>query len=90
MSKKACAGWRFRDMAALAAGDFLRLGADTGETGPIVIASGDNGFLHASGHEQRLQYGDVLHVELTPKVRHYSARLCGRLLSVRLPQSALN
>ena len=34
-------------VAALAAGEFLRLGADTGETGPIVIASGDNGFLHA-------------------------------------------
>ncbi|MDO6407004.1 M24 family metallopeptidase [Pantoea phytobeneficialis] len=68
-------GWRVRDVAALAAGQFLRLGADTGETGPIVIASGDNGFLHASGHEQRLQRQDVLHVELIPKVRHYSARL---------------
>ncbi|WP_312180921.1 Xaa-Pro peptidase family protein [Pantoea sp. CTOTU46764] len=68
-------GWRVRDVAALAAGEFLRLGADTGETGPIVIASGDNGFLHASGHEQRLENGDVLHVELIPKVKHYSARL---------------
>lgn len=68
-------GWRVRDVAALAAGQFLQLGADTGETGPIVIASGDNGFLHASGHEQRLQRGDVLHVELIPKVQHYSARL---------------
>lgn len=68
-------GWRVRDVAALAAGQFLRLGADTGETGPIVIASGDNGFLHASGHEQRLRRHDVLHVELIPRVRHYSARL---------------
>jgi Xaa-Pro dipeptidase len=68
-------GWRVRDVAALAAGAFLQQGADSGETGPIVIASGDNGFLHASGHEQRLQRGDVLHVELIPKVRHYSARL---------------
>lgn len=68
-------GWRVRDVAALAAGQFLQLGADTGETGPIVIASGDNGFLHASGHEQRLGSGDVLHVELIPKVKHYSARL---------------
>ena len=68
-------GWRVRDVAALAAGQFLRLGADTGETGPIVIASGDNGFLHANGHEQRLQRDDVLHVELIPKVKHYSARL---------------
>ena len=36
--------------------------------------------LHASGHEQRLQAGDVLHVELIPKVRHYSARLMRPLI----------
>lgn len=75
IGKEARGGWRVRDVAALAAEQFLRLGADTGETGPIVIASGDNGFLHASGHEQQLQCGDVLHVELIPKVKHYSARL---------------
>lgn len=75
IGEQARAGWRVRDVAALAAGQFLQLGADTGETGPIVIASGDNGFLHASGHEQHLQRGDVLHVELIPKVQHYSARL---------------
>ncbi|MEG3130379.1 Xaa-Pro peptidase family protein [Pantoea cypripedii] len=69
------AGWRVRDVAALAASHFLEQGADTGETGPIVIASGDSGFLHASSHEQRLQRGDILHVELIPKVNHYSARV---------------
>jgi len=75
IGEKACVGWRVRDVAALAASTFLRRGADSGETGPIVIAAGDNGFLHASGHDQPLQRGDVLHVELIPKVRHYSARL---------------
>ncbi|WP_237234707.1 M24 family metallopeptidase [Sodalis praecaptivus] len=69
------AGWRVRDVAALAARHFLQQGADTGETGPIVIANGDSGFLHATGLEQRLRRGDVLHAELIPKVNHYSARL---------------
>ncbi|WP_192458940.1 M24 family metallopeptidase [Musicola keenii] len=68
-------GWRVRDVAALAAHTFLRNGADTGETGPIVCANGDNGFLHASSHDHRLSAGDMLHVELIPKVNHYSARL---------------
>lgn len=80
LSAQVQGGWRVRDVAALAAAQFLRLGADSGETGPIVIASGDSGFLHASGHEQRLQAGDVLHVELIPKVRHYSARLMRPLI----------
>ncbi|TKI04620.1 M24 family metallopeptidase [Martelella alba] len=75
IASEAREGWRVRDVAALAAGSFLRQGADTGETGPIVIASGDNGFLHASSHEQRLRENVVLHVELTPKVKYYSARL---------------
>ena len=75
IANEVSAGWRVRDVAALAAGYFLRQGADSGETGPIVIANGDSGFLHASGHEQRLQPGDILHVELIPKVHNYSARL---------------
>ncbi|MEZ3501418.1 M24 family metallopeptidase [Pantoea sp. KPR_PJ] len=85
ISNHARAGWRVRDVAAMAAGDFLRLGADSGETGPIVIASGDAGFLHASGHEQRLQCGEVLHVELIPRVRHYSARLMRPLVVGEIP-----
>lgn len=68
-------GWRIRDVAALAAAGFLRLGADSGETGPVIAAGGDHGFLHASDHDHSLTAGDILHVELIPKVRHYSARL---------------
>ncbi|MEH0876260.1 Xaa-Pro peptidase family protein [Pectobacterium cacticida] len=69
------AGWRVRDIAALAAHIFLSEGADTGETGPIVRSVGDNGFLHAQTHEAVIHAGDILHVELIPKVKHYSARL---------------
>jgi Xaa-Pro dipeptidase len=69
------AGWRVRDVAALAAQIFLSEGADTGETGPVVRSAGDSGFLHAQTHEDIIQNGDILHVELIPKVKHYSARL---------------
>jgi len=69
------AGWRVRDVAALAARIFLSEGADTGETGPIVLSGGDSGFLHAQTHEEQWCDDDILHVELIPKVRHYSARL---------------
>ncbi|MCG8157939.1 aminopeptidase P family protein [Brenneria goodwinii] len=75
LTEQVRSGWRVRDAAALAAACFLRDGADTGETGPIVCARSDNGFLHNSNHDHRLAAGDILHVELIPKVSHYSARI---------------
>ncbi len=64
-----------RDAAAIAAASFLRLGADSGETGPIVRAAGNNEFLHGRMGDDALDRGDVLHVELIPKVGNYGARL---------------
>ncbi|MFP8966112.1 M24 family metallopeptidase [Pokkaliibacter sp. CJK22405] len=64
-----------REAAAIAAGHFLRAGADNGDTGPIVRAAGDNAFLHSHQLDDALQTGDVLHVELIPKVKNYSARV---------------
>lgn len=64
-----------RAAAAIAAACFLENGADTGETGPIVPGIGDHEFLHGVMTAQPLRDGDVLHVELIPKVRNYSARL---------------
>ncbi|MBU9809657.1 aminopeptidase P family protein [Rahnella sp. SL6] len=75
------AGWRVRDVASLAAGVFLSEGADTGETGPVVRSAGDSGFLHAQTHEDIIRDGDILHVELIPKVKHYSARLMRPFIS---------
>ena len=60
---------------AVAAAGFLENGADSGETGPIVVGRGDQGFLHAAMTGEPLQPEDVLHVELIPKVQNYSARL---------------
>src|SRR5581483_213944 len=64
-----------REVAAVAAAAFLENGADSGETGPIVKGSGDQGFLHAATTDEPLHPGDILHVELIPKVQNYSARL---------------
>ncbi|MEF2070570.1 M24 family metallopeptidase [Consotaella aegiceratis] len=71
----ACVGMTTRDAAATAAAIFLREGADTGEVGPIVKSSGPHAFLHGPFSGERLGEGDVLHVELIPKVANYSARL---------------
>lgn len=64
-----------RMAAAIAAACFLENGADTGETGPIVPGVGDHEFLHGVMTAQPLRDGDILHVELIPKVRNYGARL---------------
>lgn len=69
-----------RAAATIAAACFLENGADTGETGPILPGIGDHEFLHGVMTAQPLRDGDVLHVELIPKVRNYSARLMRPLL----------
>jgi Xaa-Pro dipeptidase len=63
-----------RDAAARAAAYFLQHGADTGEVGPIVRAAGDHQFLHGVFKTDALRRGDILHVELIPKVDGYCAR----------------
>lgn len=64
-----------RAAAAIAAACFLENGADTGETGPILPGVGDHEFLHGVMTAQPLADGDILHVELIPKVRNHGARL---------------
>ncbi|MDX1431816.1 MAG: Xaa-Pro peptidase family protein [Gammaproteobacteria bacterium] len=68
------AGCSPRDAAAVAAAAFVRHGADSGRTGPITSARGWN-FLHGALHDEPLSPGDVLHMELVPKVSGYCARL---------------
>lgn len=74
------AGMCVRDLAALAAAELLRRGADDGGPGPILRARGDNEFLHGQGLDEVLVPGDVLHVELTPRIRSYGARLMRPIL----------
>lgn len=63
------------EAGAIAAALFLRHGADSGDTGPIVRGTGDHQFLHGTMSIAPLAEGDILHVELIPKVANYSARL---------------
>src|SRR5262245_64969252 len=61
-----------RDAAAAASRVFVELGSDSGRAG--VITSGSrSGSLHSVLGDHRLQAGDILHVELVPSVRGYSA-----------------
>lgn len=74
-------GMRPRDAAAIASSYYLQQGADDWWVGPIAIsrrAGSDNsdiGFLHQPLVEEFLGEGDVLHVELVPRVECYSARM---------------
>lgn len=63
-----------RDAAAVAAAAFVTLGADSGRTGPITAGRGWN-FMHGRLNDGALAAGDVLHLELVPKVQGYCARL---------------
>ncbi|HET8727981.1 MAG TPA: Xaa-Pro peptidase family protein, partial [Alphaproteobacteria bacterium] len=85
-------GWTARQAAALAASEALRRGADTGDVGPVLKATGDSGFLHGHLVDDPLQPGDVLHVELVPKVLGYCARIMRPIVvgapSVRLVDMA--
>lgn len=73
-------GQTVREVAAAAAAAQLRLGADDGGPGPILVSGGHGtgghvDFLHGSGLDRTLMPGDILHVELTPRVGNYGARL---------------
>jgi len=79
-------GMRVREAAAIAAAEMLRRGADDGGPGPILRGAGDDQFLHGQGLDEILAVGDVLHVELTPRVKGYSARLMRPILLGRDPE----
>ena len=80
-------GLRPRDASAVAAAHYLTHGADDYWVGPISISrraasdGHDMGFLHATLAEDVLEDGDVLHVELVPRVSYYSCRF---MRSVRI------
>ena len=67
-------GTSSRDAAALASGSFVELGADFGRCGPVTLGKGWN-FMHGKLSSAPLKPGEVLHLELVPKVGGYCARL---------------
>jgi Xaa-Pro dipeptidase len=68
-------GLSSRDAGAIAAASYMMYGGDDGQIGRICKGAGAIGFLHAELDDSPLKTGDVLHVELVPRVNHYSARL---------------
>lgn len=75
IADEAGAGLTTREAAAIASSVFLREGADTGEVGPVVKASGSHEFLHGVFKTEAIGPGEILHVELIPRVANYGARM---------------
>jgi Xaa-Pro aminopeptidase len=63
-----------RAAASAAMAAFMELGADPGPAGPISAGRGWD-FLHAAMGDAPLADGDVVHIELTPRIAGYSARI---------------
>jgi Xaa-Pro aminopeptidase len=76
-----------RDAAKAAAAAFIELGADPSPPGPISAGRGWD-FLHGHLEDRPLAEGDVVHIELTPRVSGYSARLM-RCAVVGMPSKEL-
>ena len=81
------AGGTQRDAALAAMAVFVERGADPGAPGPISAGRGWD-FLHGHMSEDPLAPGDVVHIELTPRVFGYSARVM-RCVCVGTPAPAL-
>lgn len=62
-----------REAARVAMDAFMQLGADPGPPGPITAGRGWD-FLHGHLQDAALSDGDIVHIELTPRVAGYSAR----------------
>lgn len=63
-----------REAAIAASRTFLELGADTARAG-IITSGRRSSSLHGVLGKRRLERGDILHLELVPQVRGYSARI---------------
>jgi Xaa-Pro aminopeptidase len=76
-----------RAAAKAAAVAFIELGADPAAPGPISAGRGWD-FLHGHLEDSPLTSGDVVHIELIPRVAGYSARLM-RCVAVGTPDSSI-
>jgi Xaa-Pro aminopeptidase len=76
-----------RDAAKAAVAAFVELGADPGPPGPISTGRGWD-FLHGHLVDAPLVDGDVVHIELTPRIQGYSARLM-RCVAVGTPSKEM-
>jgi Xaa-Pro aminopeptidase len=63
-----------RDAVAAAMNCYLENGADPGPAGPITAGQGWD-FLHRHTSDTPLARGDIVHLELTPRINGYSGRI---------------
>jgi Xaa-Pro aminopeptidase len=85
----ACVPGASQRVAARVASDvFIEMGADPGPPGPITAGRGWD-FLHGHLEDTPLQQGDIVHIELVPRIAGYSARVM-RCVSVGEPEAALS
>src|SRR5262245_12547727 len=70
----AAPGFTERKAAGMAAESFIRLGGDSGSVG-VITAGKDWDFLHGHLHDRPLEQGDILHLEICPRVSGYAARM---------------
>ncbi len=75
-----------RDAADAAMRCFMAEGADPSPPGPITAVTGWD-FLHGPTDARPLARGDLVHIELTPRIQGYSARIM-RLASLGPPAAA--
>jgi Xaa-Pro dipeptidase len=76
-----------RDAARIASSCYIEMGGDPSHVGPITAGKGWD-FLHGHLTGTPLAQGDVVHIELTPRVAGYSARVM-RCVSVGPAPEAL-
>jgi Xaa-Pro dipeptidase len=76
-----------RDAAVAAANALIELGADPGAPGPISAGRGWD-FLHGHMGDAPLAAGDVVHIELIPRVLNYGARVM-RCVAIGEPSAEL-
>lgn len=81
------AGANQREAARSAMDTFMELGADPGPPGPITAGRGWD-FLHGHLEDRKLTDGDIVHIELTPRIAGYSARTM-RCVAVGAPAPGL-
>jgi Xaa-Pro dipeptidase len=81
------AGSSQRKAAEVASAAYIRLGGDAEKVGPISAGKGWD-FLHAHLDDKKLVQGDIVHLELVPKISGYCARLM-RCVSIGQPSAQI-
>lgn len=76
-----------RDAARVAVATYVEMGGDPSPAGPITAGSGWD-FLHGHLSDAPLAAGDLVHLEFTPRIGGYSARIM-RCVSLGPPAHAL-